>query len=118
MIDFTNCEVNKYKYYGGKNGGKICVVYDNKDYMLKFPSSKHQAPHDYSSSVIPEYISCLIIKEIGLPVQEVLLGNYWLNGVEKNVVACLDFTSNDKLLKLFAEFKNSQIETSKSSNSV
>ena len=22
MIDFTNCDVNKFKYYGGKNGGK------------------------------------------------------------------------------------------------
>ena len=22
MTDFTNCEVNNFKYYGGKNGGK------------------------------------------------------------------------------------------------
>ena len=21
MIDFTNCEINKFRYYGGKNGG-------------------------------------------------------------------------------------------------
>lgn len=25
MIDFTNCEVNKYKCYGGKNGGKYVL---------------------------------------------------------------------------------------------
>ena len=38
MIDFTNCEKNNFKYYGGKNGGKICVIYNNENYMLKFPS--------------------------------------------------------------------------------
>ncbi len=35
MIDFTNCEINKFKYYVGKNGGKICIIYNNEDYMLK-----------------------------------------------------------------------------------
>ena len=23
MIDFTNCEINKFRYYGGKNGGNV-----------------------------------------------------------------------------------------------
>ena len=30
MINFTNCEINKYKYYGGKNGGKICIIYNER----------------------------------------------------------------------------------------
>ena len=38
MIDFTNCKINKFRYYGGKNGGKICIIYNNEEYMLKFPS--------------------------------------------------------------------------------
>lgn len=38
MIDFTNCEINKYRYYGGKNGGKICIIYNGEEYMLKFPN--------------------------------------------------------------------------------
>ena len=35
MVDFTNCEINNYKYYGGKNGGKICIKYniDNTPYI-------------------------------------------------------------------------------------
>jgi len=37
MIDFTNCKINKFRYYGGKNGGKICIIYNNEEYMLKFP---------------------------------------------------------------------------------
>lgn len=31
MIDFTNCEINNFKYYGGKNGGKICIKYNCED---------------------------------------------------------------------------------------
>lgn len=38
MIDSTSCEVNKLKYYGRKNDGKICIRYNAEDYMLKFPS--------------------------------------------------------------------------------
>lgn len=37
MIDFTNCKINKFRYYGGKNRGKICIIYNNEQYMLKFP---------------------------------------------------------------------------------
>lgn len=56
MIDFTNCEKNNFKYYGGKNGGKICVIYNNENYMLKFPSiNEGISEHGYSNSCISEY---------------------------------------------------------------
>ena len=115
MIDFTNCQKNKFKYYGGKNGGKICIVYNGQNYMLKFPSIKEgiSAEHEYTNSCISEYIACHIISSIGLNVQQTILGRYYLNGEEKIVVACKDFTSNGDILKQFAELKNSQIETSK-----
>ena len=77
MIDFTNCEINMFKYYGGKNGNKICVIYNRQDYMLKFPTSNSGvSEHAYSNSCISEYISCHIIKSLGLNVQETLLGTY------------------------------------------
>lgn len=114
MIDFTNCEVNNFKYYGGKNGGKICIKYNNEDYMLKFPSVNEKTDeHAYSNSCISEYITCNILKTLGLKVQDTILGIYNLNGKEKVVVACKDFTTNGSILKQFAELKNSQIETSK-----
>lgn len=112
MIDFTNCEINNFKYYGGKNGGKICITYNNEDYMLKFPTI-NETTSGYSNSCISEYVSCNIIKTLGLNVQDTILGVYNLNNVEKTVVACKDFTSNGTILKQFAELKNSQIETSK-----
>lgn len=115
MIDFTNCEINKFKYYGGKNGGKICIVYNFEDYMLKFPPMKERIEneHEYSNSCISEYIACHILETLGLKVQQTILGKYKINGNDKIVVACKDFTSNGTTFKQFAELKNSQIETSK-----
>lgn len=114
MNDFTNCEINNFKYYGGKNGGKICITYNNEDYMLKFPAiNEATEEHGYSNSCVSEYVACNIIKTLGLNVQDTILGIYNLNGVEKTVVACKDFTSNGTILKQFAELKNSQIESSK-----
>lgn len=114
LIDFTNCEINKYKYYGGKNGGKICILYQNEEYMLKFPPiSQGITQHFYSNSCISEYLACHIIATLGLKVQDTLLGEYEVQGQKKIVVACKDFTNSSKVLKQFAELKNSQIITSK-----
>lgn len=114
VIDFTNCEINKYKYYGGRNGGKICINYNNEDFMLKFPAiNQGVQEHEYSNSCISEYIACHIIETLGLKVQNTLLGEYTIQNEKKIVVACKDFTENTKILKQFAELKNSQIETSK-----
>lgn len=107
MINFTNCNINKYKYYGGTNGNKICIIYNNEDYMLKLPYLKKEKT-SYSNSCISEYISCQIIKTLGLNVQETILGTF----KDKIGVACKDFTGNGYVLKQFAELKNSQIETS------
>ena len=53
MIDFTNCEINKFKYYGGKNGGKICIIYNNEDYMLIFPGiNEGISEHGYYNNCI------------------------------------------------------------------
>lgn len=114
MVDFTNCEINNFKYYGGKNGGKICIIYNEEDYMLKFPNvNEGILEHGYSNSCISEYITCNIMKTLGLNVQSTILGKYSLNGIEKIVVACKDFSSRGIVLKQFAELKNSQIESSK-----
>ena len=40
-IDFTKLERRK-KMYAGANGNKISVLYNNEQYMLKFPSFAKQ----------------------------------------------------------------------------
>lgn len=36
-IDFSKCEQNKLKVFGCANGSKICIIYNEESYMLKFP---------------------------------------------------------------------------------
>ena len=39
MIDFTNMPTSK-KTYAGANGGKIAILYEGEQYMLKFPAHR------------------------------------------------------------------------------
>lgn len=69
--------------------------------------------NEYSNTCLSEYVTCHILESLGLNVQKTLLGTYSLNGKEKIVVACKDFTASGNVLKQFVELKNSQIESSK-----
>lgn len=113
MIDFTHCEVNKFKAYGGANGQKINVTYDSKSYMLKFPPKPHHAREtSYTNSCISEYIACHIFEALGIPAQETLLGTYTDGrGKEKTVVACADFTEGGMRLMEFAHLKNTCVDS-------
>ncbi len=61
MIDFTSCEVNKFRAYGGANGNKINVLYKGNSYMLKFPPAPNRnKAMSYTNSCISEYLACHI----------------------------------------------------------
>lgn len=113
MIDFTACEVNKYKAYGGANGNKIHIRYQGTGYMLKFPPvpGRNKAM-SYANSCISEYLACHIYNILGIQAQETLLGTYTdKRGKEKVVVACKDFTAGGKKLIEFAQLKNTCIDS-------
>ena len=101
-IDFDSCE-NGYRDYGGSDS-KISRVYDGIYYMVKLPTEKQSTINDlqtsYVNNVISEYVSSQIIKSIGLPVHNTLLGFY--NG--EIVVACEDFNTADYTLQEFSWF--------------
>lgn len=113
MIDFTPCEVNKFKAYGGANGNKIHVRYQGKGYMLKFPPVPGRSKTmSYTNSCISEYLACHIYESLGIRAQETLLGTYTdRRGKEKVVVACRDFTDEGKRLIEFAQLKNTCIDS-------
>lgn len=113
MIDFTSCEVNKFKAYGGANGNKIHIRYEGKGYMLKFPPIPSRNKNmSYSNGCISEYLACHIYGLLGMKVQETLLGTYTdKRGKEKVVVACQDFTAGGKKLIEFAQLKNTCIDS-------
>lgn len=112
IVDFTDCEINKLKTYGGANGSKIGIVYDNEDYMLKFPSKpKLNNVLSYSNSTISEHIGCRIFEMLSIPSQKTIVGSYCHKGIERIVVACGDLEINGYKLKDFASLKNTIIDS-------
>jgi len=112
-IDFTNCLHNKYRSYGGSNGNKLAVIYNNENYMIKFPNKpKYITDISYANSCISEYIGCNIFKSTGFETQETMLGKYHTKNGFKIVVACKDFVSLQSRLMPFSELKNKTIDSS------
>jgi len=111
VIDFTNMPTRK-KAYAGANGGKIAVIYEGAQYMLKFPPHpKRNMEMSYTHSCISEYLGSHIFDIAGIPVQDTMLGTYHVNGKEKVVVACKDFTTYETVLQDFASLKNTLIDS-------
>jgi len=113
MIDFTSCDINKCRAYGGANGNKINILYNGNSYMLKFPPiPSRNKTMSYTNGCISEYIACHIFESLGFKTQETLLGTYTdPRGKEKVVVACGDFTEGGKKLIEFAHLKNTCISS-------
>ncbi len=111
MIDFSACKRNRFKTYGGANGSKIGIIYNDTNYMLKFPAlKKEKTPTSYNNSCVSEYLGCHIYQSLGIPAQDTLLGTY--NG--KIVVACEDFNQDGFRLTEFSALKNTCIDSSES----
>lgn len=112
-IDFTSCRRLLGKAYNGANGKKIAVEYDGRQYMLKFPPSGVQKPTDlsYTNSCISEHLGSSIFNMLEISAQYTLLGVFTVNGKEKVVCACGDFTADGKTLYDFCSVKNTVIDS-------
>lgn len=112
-IDFTSCRRLLGKAYNGANGKKIAVEYNGRQYMLKFPPSGIQKPTDlsYTNSCISEHLGSSIFNMLGISAQYTLLGVFTVNGKEKVVCACGDFTADGKTLYDFCSVKNTVIDS-------
>ena len=117
-IDFTNCERLTGKAYNGANGKKIGIAYQNEAYMLKFPPSAEgkQTELSYTNSCLSEHIASSIFNILGIPAHQTMLGLFVLDGKEKIVCACKDFTAGGKKLLDFCSIKNTVIDSESSSN--
>ena len=111
MIDFTDLPRRK-KTYAGANGSKIAVIYNDALYMLKFPgAARLNQELSYANGCISEYLGSRIFALAGIPAQETLLGTFRINGKEKIVVACKDFTSAGWVLQDFTSLKNTVLSS-------
>ena len=113
MIDCTNCKKVVGRAYNGANGKEIAVEYEGEQYMLKFPPSAKEKPTglSYSNSCISEHIASSIFNMLGISAQETMLGTFQVNGKEKIVCACKDFTADGGILYDFCSIKNSVIDS-------
>ena len=111
MIDFTKLPTRK-KAYGGANGSKLSVVYNNELYMLKLPMHALKNPNlSYTNSCTSEYLGSHIFNMLGVKAQDTLLGQYEYHGKVRDVVACKDFTSPNTTIMDFASVKNQIIDS-------
>jgi hypothetical protein len=108
-IDFTNAKIDKLRMYGGSNGSKIGIIYQEEKYMLKFPPRPALTTEmSYTKRCISEYVACNIFQTLGIDAQQTLLGRY----NDKIVVACKDFETDGFILRDFAQLKNTIIDSS------
>lgn len=106
LIDFTNCPIF-FKGYGGCNGKKLSVLYEDELWMLKFQGKpKHNKGLNYNNSAVCEHLGSSIFTELGIKAQKTKLGVYKVGSEEKIVVACKDFEIEGKKLYDFGMLKN------------
>ena len=111
MIDFTNLPTKK-KAYGGANGSKLSVIYNDDLYMLKLPiHALKNLNLSYTNSCTSEYLGCHIFNMLGVKAQETLLGTYKYHDKIRTIVACKDFTSPGVVILDFASVKNQIIDS-------
>lgn len=106
MLDFTNCKEILSDYGGSEK--KIKIIINDENYLLKFPDPIREKKNtlSYVNNQFAEYIGCQIAKELGVPVQETMLGIYRTGEKEKVCVACRDFENDGLTLFEFSALAN------------
>ena len=79
LINFTELPLRK-KSYGGANGNKISIVFNNELYMLKLPAHAPKNKNlSYANSCVSEYLGSHIFNMLGVEAQETILGSFVYN---------------------------------------
>ena len=108
MIDFSNCKIDPFRAYDGTNGSKICVIYENERYMIKFPTySKNNKEMHYTNGCLNEHLASSIYQTLEIDTQDTILGIY----NDKEVVACKDFCNPGDRIINFGMIKNQCINS-------
>lgn len=100
LIDFTKSKSNN-KLYGGNAGLKKGVIYNNKNYLIKFPqetSNFQNVEISFTTSPLSQYIGSHIYQILGYEAHNTILGFFYNEKISRKqvVVACEDFTNNGK----------------------
>ena len=105
LINFEECPKSS-RFYSGNAGRKVGVIWNNGNWILKFPGPTdrlHGSIPSYTTTPISEFLGSHVYAMVGIPVHETVLGVR--NG--KVVCGCRDFTSDEWSLVEFHDLKNS-----------
>lgn len=100
LVDYTNTPDN-IQLYGGNAGFKKGVTIDGINWIIKFPqetSTFSNVDISFTTAPLSEYIGSHIYEILGYKVHETKLGVSYNEVINRKqlVVACKDFTCNDK----------------------
>ena len=112
MVDLTDCKELTNKFGGSEK--KKTILYNNRRYMVKFPDRVREMNNElsYMNNVFSEDIGCKIYKLLGFETQNTFLATYNMqNGENRIVVACEDFTDNNKTLIEFHKLSLQYLES-------
>jgi hypothetical protein len=103
IVDLNDCKYSiKNGSYLGASGSKDGIIYNDKEWLVKYPLNirgyDRTGGASYSTSPLSEYIGSHIYEILGYDVHETILGER----NNKIVVACCDFTNGGNLLTIRA----------------
>lgn len=107
LVNFDNCPYSaKHGMYGGNAGDKDGVIYNDAEWIIKYPKATVNMVGNniasYTTSPLSEYIGSQIYKILGIPVHETILGTRH----NRIVVACKDFATYPWVLMEVRTLKN------------
>lgn len=113
MINFNETKEIPSNFGGSEL--KKAMIYQGDVYMVKFPDPVREKKNmlSYMNNQFSEHIGCEIFKSCGILVQETKLGYYKVNGKDKIVVACKDFTKEYGDLIEFNSIAKANVESGK-----
>ena len=108
IYDLNNA-IESGRKYGGMAGAKLGVIFNNSNWIIKFPKSTkgfNTVEISYTTSPLSEYLGSHVYGVIGIPVHDTVLG------IKDNkvVVACKDFREKGEELYEFREVKNEYVK--------
>lgn len=107
LVNFDSCPYSaKHGMYGGNAGDKDGVIYNDAEWIIKYPKTTVNMVGNkiasYTTSPLSEYIGSQIYKILGIPVHETILGTRH----NRIVVACKDFATYPWVLMEVRTLKN------------
>ena len=110
MLDLNKFEQRVNRYGGSEE--KRTYYKNGQFFLVKIPDKIREKNNtlSYMNNSFSEYISCHIFESVEIPVQETDLSILNINGTDKVVCVCKDFTDEETTLIEYCNSENDKIQ--------